>query len=59
MAKLKRHRWLEAQITKAGLEHERLEHRVFQLGLEQGMSHNWLQEVQAGDRIAEEMLRDT
>ena len=58
-AKLKRHRWLEAQITEAGLEHERLERRVFQLGLEQGMSHNCLQEASAGDWIAEEMMRDT
>ena len=42
---LKRHRWLEGQIMEAGLERERLERRVFQLGLEQGMSHNRLQEA--------------
>ena len=49
MAELKRQRWLAAQIEEAGKERERLEHRVFQLGLEQGMSRNQLQEAQAGD----------
>ena len=58
-AELKRHRWYAAQIEEAGRERERLERRVFQLGLEQGMSRNRLQEARAGDRIAEEMMRDT
>ena len=56
---LKRQWWYAVQIEEAGREHERLEHRVFQLGLEQGMSRNRLQEAQAGDRIAKEMMRDT
>ena len=59
VAELKRQRWYAAQIEEAGRERERLERRVFQLGLEQGMSRNRLQEAQAGDRIAEEMMRDT
>ena len=58
-AELKRQRWYAAQIKEAGRERERLECRVFQLGLEQGMSRNRLQEARAGDRIAEEMMRDT
>ena len=58
-AELKRQRWYTAQIEEAGRERERLERRVFQLGLEQGMSRNRLQEAWAGDRIAEEMMRDT
>ena len=58
-AELKRQRWYAAQIEEASRERERLERRVFQLGLEQGMSRNRLQEAQAGDRIAEEMMRDT
>ena len=58
-AELKRQRWYAAQIEEAGRERERLERRVFQLGLEQGMSRNRLQEARAGDRIAEEMMRDT
>ena len=58
-AELKRQRWYAAQIEEAGRERERLERQVFQLGLEQGMSRNRLQEVRAGDRIAEEMMRDT
>ena len=58
-AELKRQRWYAAQIEEAGRERERLECRVFQLGLEQGMSRNRLQEARAGDRIAEEMMRDT
>ena len=32
---------------------------VTQLGLEQGMSQNRLQEARAGDRVAEEMMHDT
>ena len=58
-AELKRQRWYAAQIEEASRERERLERRVFQLGLEQGMSRNRLQEARAGDRIAEEMMRDT
>ena len=58
-AELKRHRWYVTQIEEAGRECKRLEHRVFQLGLEQGMSCNWLQEARVGDRIMEEMMRDT
>ena len=58
-AELKRQRWYAAQIEEAGRERERLERWVFQLGLEQGMSRNRLQEVRAGDQIAEEMMRDT
>ena len=58
-AELKRQRWLARQIVEAGQERERLERRVFQLGLEQGMSRNCLQEARAGDRIIEEMMRDT
>ena len=58
-AELKQQWWYAAQIEEAGRERERLERQVFQLGLEQGMSHNRLQEAQAGDRIAEEMMRDT
>ena len=58
-AELKRQRMLAHKITKAGLERERLERRVFQLGLEQGMSRNRLQEARAGDRVVEEMMRDT
>ena len=59
IAELKRQRWLARQIVEAGLERERLKRRVFQLGLEQGMSRNRLQEARAGDRIIEEMMRDT
>ena len=44
---------------EAELECEQLERQVFQLGLEQGMSQNRLQEAQARDRIAKEMMRDT
>ena len=58
-AELKRQRWYAAQIEEAGREREQLERQVFQLGLEQGMSRNRLQEVRAGDQIAEEMMRDT
>ena len=58
-AELKRQRWYTAQIEEAGRERKRLECRVFQLGLEQGMSRNRLQEARVGDRIAEEMMRDT
>ena len=58
-AELKRQWWYAAQIEEAGRERERLERQVFQLGLEQGMSHNRLQEARAGDQIAEEMMRDT
>ena len=59
MAELKRQRWLAAQIKAAGRECEQLEHRVFQLGLEQGMSWNQLQEAWARDQVAKEMMRDT
>ena len=58
-AELKRQRMLARKIAEAGLERERLERRVFQLGLEQGMSRNRLQEARAGDRVVEEMMRDT
>ena len=58
-AELKRQRMLARKIAEAGLEQERLERRVFQLGLEQGMSRNRLQEARAGDRVIEEMMRDT
>ena len=58
-AELKRQRWYAAQIEEASREREQLERRVFQLGLEQGMSRNRLQEARAGNRIAEEMMRDT
>ena len=50
---------LARRITEAGLERERLEWRVFQMGLEQGMSRTRLQEARAGDHIIEEMMRDT
>lgn len=56
IAELKRYWYKCRQIEEARLEHEQLEQRVFQLGLEQGMSHNHLQEAQAGDRIIEEMM---
>ena len=58
-AELKHQRMLARKITEAGLERERLERRVFQLGLEQGMSRNRLQEARTGDRVIEEMMRDT
>ena len=56
---LKRQWWLARQIVDVGLEWEHLECRVFQLGLEQGMSCTHLQEACAGDQGVEEMMRDT
>ena len=50
---------LARKIAEAGLEWERLERRVFQLGLEQGMSRNHLQEARTGDQVVEEMMQDT
>lgn len=56
---LKQHQWLTQQIADAGLKQECLERRVFQLGLEQGMSCNRLQGAHTGDHMIEEMMRDT
>ena len=58
-AELKRQRMLAHKITEVGLEREHLERQVFQLGLEQGMSRNRLQEARAGNRVVKEMMRDT
>ena len=57
-AELKRQWMLAHKITEAGLEQEHLERRVFQLGLEQGMSCNCLQEAHTGNQVIEEMMRD-
>lgn len=58
IAELKWHWWLTCQIADVGLECKCLKWQVFQLGLEQGMSCNCLQEAHTGDWIIEEMMQD-
>lgn len=45
-------------IDRLGAQQARIEHEVFQVGLEQGMCLQQLQEAQVGQRVMEEMVRD-
>jgi hypothetical protein len=57
-AEVRRWRCHEGEIGRIGMERARLERRVYQVGIEQGLSRHRLQEARGISRIIEEMVRD-